>query len=450
MGDCFPKTGGNFPTPEHCQGKTGSSEYAGNFKQWCNPIKAENFAPGAAGDSSGLWKQRYSFSKGPRFGVPPYCDCTPPPERFRFESTYDHDYTDCVHNDPTTRRHRIVEGIRPQYGTFLPEQFLCPFTTESTYSRAFDMPQGHFKQVCALNAPCGGGGSCNQSPCCDNNCQSPCGIQLRFGGTPGARKPCWNRLRKEDLIKPGSDTSDCCRCPKELPCCPCANASNLCAACCGCEYPCKLHQAATTPTRKYPIIWGTPRYVPDPREPPRRPKLLCAGGTAECPYQSQFPTKQAIKSAKYRLMEALEKERCRYPPECIESVYRASYKFPPLNDAPVYCAPEQVEEARKIDADVEERGLPPSCIPMYCLDGGRPQQGWYCLRPSFDHFSTYEADYVWDKTERFKLLGGEIPCKFETKPLCCPLIHSSQVIKPRTEEKERWGQNWECCPEYPC
>lgn len=70
--------------------------------------------------------------------------------------------------------------------------------------------------------------------------------------------------------------------------------------------------------------------------------LLYLLGTAECPIQNQFPTKQAIKQAKYRLMEALEKERCIYPPECVESSYRASYKTPPLNDVPKYCAKEQM------------------------------------------------------------------------------------------------------------
>ncbi|XP_021946908.1 uncharacterized protein LOC110844886 [Folsomia candida] len=437
---CFPKSGGKFPTPEHCTDKTGSSEYAVNYKQWCSPISSKDFAPDRqGGDSQDVWKQRYSFSKGPRFGIPPYCDCTPPPERFRFETTYNHDFTECIHKDASTQRHRVVEGIRPQRGSFLPKQFLCPFTTETTYSRAFDMPQRHYQQICSQNSPCGGGG-CGEPPCCDNDCQNPCGIELRFSTRKA--KPCWPRLKKEDLTKPGTDTSDCCRCPKEIPCCPCPNDSNLCAACCGCEFPCKLHQATTTPTRKYPIMWGTPRYVSDPRVPPRRPKLLCAGGTAECPIQNQFPTKQAIKQAKYRLMEALEKERCIYPPECVESSYRASYKTPPLNDVPKYCAKEQMEEARKIDAEVAERGLPPSCIPTYCMDGGKPPDP----RPAFDHFSTYEADYVWDKKQRFKLLGGEIPCKFEVKPLCCPIIHASQVIKERTEEKERWGENWEICP----
>jgi hypothetical protein len=65
-------------------------------------------------------------------------------------------------------------------------------------------------------------------------------------------------------------------------------------------------------------------------------------GTKECPVQNQFPTKQAIKQAKYRLMGELEKERCRYPAECVESIYRASYKTPPLNDAPKYCSKEQM------------------------------------------------------------------------------------------------------------
>lgn len=47
------------------------------------------------------------------------------------------------------------------------------------------------------------------------------------------------------------------------------------------------------------------------------------------------------------------------------------------------------EEARKIDAEVAERGLPPSCIPTYCMDGGKPPDP----RPAFDHFSTYEVTF---------------------------------------------------------
>lgn len=31
----------------------------------------------------------------------------------------------------------------------LPKQYLCPFTTETTYARAFDMPQTHFQPLCA-------------------------------------------------------------------------------------------------------------------------------------------------------------------------------------------------------------------------------------------------------------------------------------------------------------
>ena len=146
------------------------------------------------------------------------------------------------------------------------------------------------------------------------------------------------RLRKEDLIKPGTDTSLYCKCPREIPCCPCNDESKLCDACCGCEYPCKLHQATTTPTRKYPIVMGTPRYVPNPRDPPRRPKVLCAGGTLECPLQNQFPTQAAIAQAKQQLLDKLEEERCKFPPECIESSYRSTNKTPPLADPHVHRA----------------------------------------------------------------------------------------------------------------
>ena len=149
-------------------------------------------------------------------------------------------------------------------------------------------------------------------------------------------------MYKEDLIKPGTDTTSCPRCPRDMPCCPCEDSSRLCDACCSCEYPGKLHQATTTPTRKYPIVMGTPRYVPDPREPPRRPKLLCHGGTLECPLQNSFPTSAAINQAKQRLIEKLEEERCAFPPECIESTYRASFKTPPLQDTPIYCSKEDM------------------------------------------------------------------------------------------------------------
>jgi hypothetical protein len=62
--------------------------------------------------------------------------------------------------------------------------------------------------------------------------------------------------------------------------------------------------------------------------------------------------------------------------------------------------------------------------------------------------STYEADLTWPYSEKLKLLGGEIGMVTEIKPLCSPkVIHASEVIKERTEEKERWGEDWECCPD---
>jgi hypothetical protein len=154
------------------------------------------------------------------------------------------------------------------------------------------------------------------------------------------------RLKKECLIKPGTDTSQCCKCPVTLPCCPCDDSRPLCDACCGCEFPCKLHQACTTPTRKYPIVLNTPRYVPDPRVPPRRPLLLCHGGTLECPLQNQFPTQAAIAQAKQRLMDKLEEERCKFPPECIESTYRSTFKTPPLTDCPAYCSKDMMVRSK--------------------------------------------------------------------------------------------------------
>jgi len=169
-------------------------------------------------------------------------------------------------------------------------------------------------------------------------CSNPCGLNIRF--SPQSKRPCVPKLLKEDLIKPGTDTSQCCKCPVPIACCPCDDIRSLCDACCGCEFPCKLHQGTTTPTRKYPIIPNMPRYVPDPRDPPRRPRLLCHGGTLECPLQSQFPTKQAIKQAKQRLMDKIEEERCRFPPECIESTYRSTFKSPPSHDTPSYCSKE--------------------------------------------------------------------------------------------------------------
>jgi hypothetical protein len=58
----------------------------------------------------------------------------------------------------------------------------------------------------------------------------------------------------------------------------------------------------------------------------------------ECPLQNQFPTQAAIAQAKQRLMDKLEEERCTFPPECIESTYRSTFKTPPLTDCPAYCS----------------------------------------------------------------------------------------------------------------
>jgi len=101
-------------------------------------------------------------------------------------------------------------------------------------------------------------------------------LEIRYQQPPKVRAPR-PKLKKDWLVKPGTDTSSCCACPQALPCCPCPE-NNVCDACCGNERECKLHMAAAIPTRKYPIVWNTPRFVPDPREPPVRPKLLCAGG----------------------------------------------------------------------------------------------------------------------------------------------------------------------------
>jgi len=440
MCDCFPQNGGSIPVSESCRAKTGSSDYAVNFKQWCSPVKSSSFAPETNSSEGGeMWKKRFSFSKGARFGIPPYCDCTPPPERFRFETTYQHDFIPELHKDSSRFvRQPVLPGVSAQQDTFLPPQNLCPFTTDTTYARAFDMPQTHFKQICSQQDSCGG---CNNSPCVEDQCTDP-GLQIRF--STQKQRPCVPKLKKENLIKPGTDTAYCCNCERVLPCCPCPDGSKLCDACCGCEFPCKLHMAATTPTRRYPIVLNTPRYVPDPRVPPRRPLLLCRGGTLECPLQNQFPTAAAISSAKQKIMDKLEEERCRFPPECIESTYRGSFKTPPLNDAPKYCSKEQREEARKAEEKAATRGLPDKCLADYCLDGGRPPDP----RPMFDHLSTYEADFIWENPQRFKLLGGEIPCEFEVKRLCSPkVIHASEVIKQRTEEKERWGEDWLCVPQ---
>lgn len=102
---------------------------------------------------------------------------------------------------------------------------------------------------------------------------------------------------------------------------------------------------------------------------------------------------------------------------------------------------------KKANEEFAEKGMPPSCIPAYCLDGGRPPDP----RPVFDHMSTYGADFMWNVFPRFKILGGEIPCgEFPIKPLCSPkVICASEVIEERTEEKERWGKDWECRPEPP-
>lgn len=444
MGDCFPKCGGP-PVSEACRLKTGFTEYAGNYKQWPEPVNSQTFAPGIqSGGQSFPGKSRYSFSKGARFGIPPYCDCTPPPERSRFETTYQHDFFD-LHHDNCNRQKPAFPGVKPCNPTVLPKQYLCPFTTESTYSRAFDMPQTHFQPLCSQQEPCVKVCGMGENSCGDDcGCYNPCGINISFLPEPKRRNV--PKLRKEDLIKPGTDTSCCPACPVQIPCCPCDDSSRLCDACCGCEYPCKLHQAATTPARKYPIVLNTPRYIPDPRDPPRRPLLLCSGGTRECPLQNQFPTQAAIAQAKARLLDKLEEERCKFPPECIESTYRSTYKTPPLTDVPTYCSRDMMAEARKAEEEVSMKGMPPKCIPSYCLDGGRPPDP----RPMFDHMSTYGADYIWNQKSRFKLLGGEFPCKFEIRPLCAPrVIHASEVIKQRTEEKERWGENWECCPN-PC
>jgi hypothetical protein len=166
MGDCFPKNGGGIPVSEACKLRTGASDYSFNFKQWPQPVVSQSFSPDYSDFGSGAspWKQNYSFSKGARFGVPPYCDCTPPPERFRFETTYQHDYFD-MHHDHCSRGKPVLPGVKPRVPEGLPKQYLCPFTTDTTYARAFDMPQTHFQALCSQQDPCGG--ACG--PPCENN-----------------------------------------------------------------------------------------------------------------------------------------------------------------------------------------------------------------------------------------------------------------------------------------
>lgn len=76
MCDCFPKSGGHIPVSEVCKAKTGYSEYGTQFKQWPEPVVSASFSPSlnvndVCGNNSSPWKQRYSFSKGARFGIPP-------------------------------------------------------------------------------------------------------------------------------------------------------------------------------------------------------------------------------------------------------------------------------------------------------------------------------------------------------------------------------------------
>ncbi|ODN05581.1 hypothetical protein Ocin01_01125 [Orchesella cincta] len=448
MCDCFPQVGGGVPVPDRCKQTTGNSEYGENFKQWGNPVLSQNFIPQSPGSPDNVWKQRYSFSKGPRFGVPPYCDCTPPVERSNHLIITFSTIPDLASNRRTIVTLMIASSMirRPEEIVWSMESDLnlALFFRSNSYVKTKRMPEllicpGSLGNVCGevMQDPCGG--PCVQ-PCSDEGCQNPCGIEIRYSNKK--IRPPQPKLLKENLIKPGTDTSDCCGCPRPIPCCPCPEDDKVCDACCGCEYPCKLHQAATIPMRKYPISWNTPRYVPDPRVPPRRPRLLCAGGTLECPVQNQFPTQQAIKQAKYRLMDKLEKERCRYPPAWHHINFLRLLTFQNI----AHETTRQVnEKARKAQAEYDDKGFPPKCMPYYCLEGGRPKDP----RPPFDHFSTYEADYIWDYNTRFKLLGGEIPCQFEVKPLCCDVRNACEFIKERTEEKERWGEDWECCPPPP-
>ncbi|CAG7658581.1 unnamed protein product [Allacma fusca] len=416
MGDCFPRTtfdslNSKFPTSDACKLKTGDSEYKDVYKQWPqSSITITSMGDGGAGmagylkealgECVGLGgnRSKYAFSKGPRFGIPPYCDCTPPLERSRFTTTYNNDFVRKSDQRCGPESHPL-SGVKERCPTMLPPQYLCPLTTETTYSQAFDVSQPHFESVCSQQEACGG--SC--APQCEpDSCSNPVqGITISFKQPPARRQ--MPPLNKDDLVKPGTDTTDCPRCPRVMPCCPCESSSRLCDACCACEYPCKLHQATTTPTRKYPIILGTPRYVPNPRDPPARPKLLCHGGTCECPLQSSFPTSAAVNQAQQRLLNKLEEERCVFPPECLESTYRASFKSPPSNDTPKYCSPENIAEVHRANHVFACKGVPPPGYPMYCLEGGRPPDP----RPMFDHMSTYGADFEWNINPRFKILGGK-------------------------------------------
>jgi len=75
MCDCFPKSGGNIILSDACTLPFGASEYAAKFKQWNDPVLNNTFpAPQPQFSSAAApWNQRYAFSKGARFGVPPNC-----------------------------------------------------------------------------------------------------------------------------------------------------------------------------------------------------------------------------------------------------------------------------------------------------------------------------------------------------------------------------------------
>ncbi|CAG7725944.1 unnamed protein product [Allacma fusca] len=105
--------------------------------------------------------------------------------------------------------------------------------------------------------------------------------------------------------------------------------------------------------------------------------------------------------------------RCTFPPECVETTYRACYKTPPAFGAPRYCSAYYKGEVERANQLAACKGVPPFGYPMYCLDGGRPPDA----RPIFDHLSTYEADFAWNFVPRYRVMGGEIPCCFERKPL---------------------------------